>query len=170
MALWVTTLTAVADAGYYAGETLKACETDAITAYVPPAERNQRLAAQGRFGRGDFLYDADTDDYHCPAGERLKPMNGRKQDAAGKFQIRYAAASLLVVPASCAACLAEKAELRIVYGWEHENVVERDLARMRDAGAMMRRRSAVVEHSLRHTQVSCWVPTFLAAWCAVSGA
>ncbi|MDF0523239.1 transposase [Bradyrhizobium yuanmingense] len=146
-ALGVATLTAVADAGYYNGETLKACEADAVTAYVPPAERNQRLAAQGRFGRGDFHYDADTDVYHCPAGERLKPMNGRKQDAAGKLQVRYAAR--VAACGSCslrAACLTEKAKLRIVYRWEHEDVVERHLARMRDAGAMMRRRSAVVEH------------------------
>ncbi|MCP3367607.1 transposase [Bradyrhizobium cajani] len=55
-------------------------------------------------------------------------------------------ALLLVAPALCAACLTEKAKLRIVYRWEHEDVVERHLARMRDAGAMMRRRSAVVEH------------------------
>jgi len=33
-ALGVAALTAVADAGYYNGETLKACEDDAITAYV----------------------------------------------------------------------------------------------------------------------------------------
>ncbi|MCK1353270.1 transposase [Bradyrhizobium sp. CW7] len=117
-ALGVATLTAVADAGYYNGETLKACEADAVTAYVPPAERNQRLAAQGRFGRGEFHYDADTDAYLCPAGERLKPMNGRKQDAAGKLQIRYAAR--VAACGSCslrAACLTEKAKLRIVYRW-----------------------------------------------------
>ncbi|MCC8959624.1 hypothetical protein H8B02_41330 [Bradyrhizobium sp. Pear77] len=33
--------------------------------------------------------------------------------------------------------MTEKAKLRIVYRGEHEDVVERHLARMRDAGAMM---------------------------------
>lgn len=146
-ALGVSALVAVADVGYYNGETLKACEADAITAYVPFAARNQRLPAQGRFGRGDFRYDADSDVYHCPAGERLRPMNGRKQDAAGKSQIRYASRSAACGSCSLrASCLTEKAKLRIVYRWEHEDVVERHLLRMRDAGEIMRRRSAVVEH------------------------
>src|SRR5205807_1227903 len=42
-ALGVAALTAVADTGYYNGEALKACEDDAITAYVPPPDRDQRL-------------------------------------------------------------------------------------------------------------------------------
>ena len=35
-ALGVETLTVLADSGYYNGETLKDCEADGITAYVPP--------------------------------------------------------------------------------------------------------------------------------------
>jgi Transposase DDE domain len=42
-ALGAAALTVVADTGYYNGETLKACEDDAITAYVPPPDRDQRL-------------------------------------------------------------------------------------------------------------------------------
>jgi transposase len=146
-ALGAETLTALADVGYYNGETLRACEADAITAYVPCAERNQRLPAQGRFGRGDFHYDADADVYRCPAGERLRPMNGRKQDAAGKSQIRYVARSAACGACSLrAGCLTEKAKLRTVYRWEHEDVIERHLARMHHAGTMMRRRSALAEH------------------------
>src|SRR5258705_10213227 len=57
-ALGVETLRALADVGYYNGETLKACETDAIVAYVPQANRNNRLAAQGRFTLEAFVYDA----------------------------------------------------------------------------------------------------------------
>lgn len=146
-ALGAEALTALADVGYYNGETLRACEADAITAYVPPAERNRRLPAQGRFGRGDFHYDPDADVYRCPAGERLRPMNGRKQDAAGKSQIRYVARSAACGACSLrAGCLTEKAKLRTVYRWEHEAVIERHLARMHQAGARMRRRSALAEH------------------------
>src|SRR5207244_9116924 len=57
-ALGVAALTAVADTGYYNGEALKACEDGAITAYVPPPDRDQRLKGQGRFGIADFRYDA----------------------------------------------------------------------------------------------------------------
>jgi hypothetical protein len=42
-ALGVDRLQAVADVGYYNGETLKACEADGIEAYVPAAERGIHL-------------------------------------------------------------------------------------------------------------------------------
>src|SRR6267154_751992 len=77
-ALGVETLRALADVGYYNGETLKACETDAIVAYVAPANRNNRLAAQGRFTLEAFVYDATADIYRCPAGAMLRPMKGHK--------------------------------------------------------------------------------------------
>src|SRR5258708_14886153 len=98
-ALGGETLRAVADVGYYNGETLKACEADAIVAYVPQAERNNRLAAQGRFTREDFAYDAAADVYRCPAGTVLRPMTGYKQDASGKRHIRYAS-----LRSACTAC------------------------------------------------------------------
>ena len=40
-ALGVETLTALADAGYYNGAALKACEDDGIVAYVPQAKRTR---------------------------------------------------------------------------------------------------------------------------------
>jgi len=82
-ALGVETLRALADVGYYNGETLKACEMDAIVAYVPQANRNKRLAAQGRFTLEAFVYDATADVYRCPAGAMLRPMKGHKLDATG---------------------------------------------------------------------------------------
>jgi transposase len=146
-AVGALTLTALADSGYYNGETLKACETDKITAYVPQADRGHRLAAQGRFTLAQFVYDGAADLYRCPAGAELKPMKGRKTDAGGKSHIRYA--SLRSVCGACPLrrqCLAAKAERRDVYRWEHEAVIERHRARMANAGALMRRRGALAEH------------------------
>src|SRR5208282_6915925 len=146
-ALGAATLTALADVGYYNGETLKACEADAITAYVPQAQRNNRLAAQGRFTLEAFAYDAASDVYRCPAGGLLRPMNGRKRDAGGKLHIRYA--SRRSVCRTCPLrrkCLAAKAQRRDIYRWVHEDVIERHRARMAAAEAPMRRRGALVEH------------------------
>ena len=146
-ALGVETLQAVADVGYYNGETLRACEADGIVAYVPEADRNQRLAAQGRFTLKDFAYDAAGDVYRCPAGAELKPMKGFKLDATGKLHIRYA--SLRSVCGGCGLrrqCLAAKAQRRDVYRWVHQDVIERHRARMAKAEAMMRRRAALAEH------------------------
>src|SRR5882724_1347329 len=98
-AVGAETLTALADSGYYNGETLKACEADRVTAYVPQADRGHRLAAQGRFTLAAFIYDAQADVYRCPAGAELKPTKSVKRDAGGKLHIRYACPSSV-----CAAC------------------------------------------------------------------
>src|SRR6266481_5261711 len=89
-ALGVAALTAVADAGYYNGETLKACEDDAITAYVPPPDRGQRLKAQGRFSLEDFGYGA--------AADARTEASGQRQDGDPLCQ------SSLGLPGVCAAC------------------------------------------------------------------
>jgi transposase len=146
-ALGVETLRALADVGYYNGETLKACETDAIVAYVPPADRNKRLAAQGRFTLEAFVYDATADVYRCPRGNLLRPMKGYKRDATGKLQVRYA--SLRSVCKVCPLrqkCLAAKAHRRDIYRWVHEDVIDRHRARMAEADTLMRRRGALAEH------------------------
>jgi transposase len=147
-ALGVAALTAVADAGYYNGETLKACEDAAITAYVPPPDRGQRLKAQGRFSVEDFGYDAAADVYRCPADAELRPMHGQKRQASGKMAIRYA--SRRSVCRTCplrARCLAGTRQRREIERWTDEDVIERHRARMRLAGEdMMRRRKALAEH------------------------
>jgi hypothetical protein len=147
-ALGVAALTAVADTGYYNGETLKACEDDAITAYVPPPDRDRRLKAQGRFSIEDFRYDAAADAYRCPAGSELRPMRGQKRQASGKVAVRYA--SRRSVCRACPLrqrCLAEKGERREIERWAHEDVIERHQARRRANGKdMMRRRKALAEH------------------------
>jgi hypothetical protein len=45
-----------------------------------------------------------------------------------------------------ARCLSPKASSRTIARWEHEDVLERHRVRMQDAGELMRRRSAIVEH------------------------
>ena len=117
-ALDVAALTTVADAGYYNGETLKACEDAAITAYVPLPDRSPRLKAQGRFSLEDFPYDAGADVYRCPAGAELRPMHGQKRQASGKMAIRYASRrSVCRVCPLRGRCLAGKGARREIERW-----------------------------------------------------
>jgi transposase len=148
-ALGVETLRAVADVGYYNGEMLRACEADDIVAYVPEADKNNRLAKQGRFTLKDFIYDAEQDVYRCPAAAELRPMNGRKEDVGGKLHVRYAALqSVCGVCPLRSRCLTDKARRRELYRWEHQDVIDRHRARMArsEATTMMRRRAALAEH------------------------
>jgi transposase len=148
-AVGAETLQAVADCGYFNGETLKACEDGGIEAFVPEPQRGKRLEEDGRLGQDAFAYDAEADAYRCPAGEMLKPMQGRKRDATGKSRIRYA--SRRSACSKCPLrqnCLAAKADRRIIERWEHEDVIERHRARMAQTEAldMMRLRKALAEH------------------------
>jgi transposase len=148
-ALEAEALHALADEGYYSSLELKACEDDGIVAYVPVPQGNGQLEKRGRFSRKDFGYDSDADAYRCPAGELLQPMARRWQNASGRLEIRYA--SRKAICDTCrlrSLCLGPKISQRIVYRWEHEDVLERHRARMRgvDADKLMRRRSALVEH------------------------
>lgn len=148
-AVGAQTLQAVADCGYFNGEALKACEDGGIEAFVPEPERGKRLEEDGRFGHGAFGYDAEADAYRCPAGELLKPMQGRKRDATGKLRIRYA--SRQSACSKCPlrqSCLSPKGDRRIIERWEHQSVIERHRARMArpEAADMMRLRKASAEH------------------------
>lgn len=148
-ALEATSLEALADAGYYNSEDLKACEDDGIVAYVPVHEGNGKLEKEGRFSRKDFSYDAKVDAYRCPAGELLRPTEGRWKNTSGRVEIRYLGRK--AVCAACplrAQCLAPKASYRSIARWEYEDVLERLRTRMgsEEAAKLMRRRSAIVEH------------------------
>jgi Transposase DDE domain len=94
-----------------------------------------------------FVYDTEKDVYRCPAGQLLTPSEGRKINTGGRIEIRYTSRK-----ADCdgcplrSRCLSAKTPTRTVYRWEHEAVLERHRARMKDADAQMRRRSALAEH------------------------
>jgi transposase len=142
------TLQILADGGYYNSEDLKACEDDGIKAYVPAHEGNGKLEKQGRFARKDFNYDAATDSYRCPAGQRLHPTKTPWTNGSGRIEVRY-----LGSKATCgdcplkASCLSPEAKYRSIFRWEHEDVLDRHRQRMASEGAeLMRRRSAIVEH------------------------
>ncbi|MBR1268571.1 IS1182 family transposase [Bradyrhizobium sp. AUGA SZCCT0222] len=144
-ALEAKTLQALADEGYYNSSELKACEDDGIVAYVPVPEVRQ--PKDGRFGLKEFSYDPAANVYRCPAGELLRPIDGRWQNTSGRTEVRYASR-----PKACRTCslkercLSPKALIRTIGRWEYEDVLERYRARMQGADELMRRRSALVEH------------------------
>jgi transposase len=140
------TLTALADTGYYNGNALKACEDGGIVAYVPPARRTARLEAQGRMSHEQFVYEAEGNVYRCPAGKVLSPTKGRKPNG-GRIEIRYVSRkSDCDACALRSRCVSAKTPTRTVYRWEHEAVLDRHRARMKDAAVQMRRRAELAEH------------------------
>lgn len=62
-------LTVVADKGYFNGTEIKACEDESINTYLPKCQTSGNQA-KGLFGKRDFIYKSEEDEYECPAGKR----------------------------------------------------------------------------------------------------
>ena len=155
-AMGAQTLQAVADVGYYNGDTLKACEDSGIEAFVPEPERGKRLETAGRFGLDAFAYDAGADAYRCPAGQVLAAMRGGRRDVTGKLRIKYA--SRRSVCSGCelrAKCLSAKAKRRVIERWEHEATIERHRARMATGASDDGPPQGAGGTSVRHLEVPC---------------
>ena len=134
------TLDVVADRGYYNGDEIRACEQAGIETYLPKPKTSGNKA-KGQFDRSQFHYQADDDEYVCPAGERLIYRFTRTE--AGKEIRRYWSSA-------CTACPIKNkcttGDYRRVSRWVHEAVVERAQVRLDGAPDVMRVRRATVEH------------------------
>lgn len=80
------TLTALADRGYYTGEEILACEQSGITPYVPKSQTSSNQA-KGLFGKRDFHYIAEDDEYQCPAGGAAYPAHENNRQGNRYLQI-----------------------------------------------------------------------------------
>jgi transposase len=133
-------LAVVADRGYFSGEEVLACDHAGITAYVPKP-LTSGAKADGRFGKQDFVYMSDQDEYHCPAGHAMT----RRFDTVDKGLIL----NVYATPA-CRRCLL-KADCttgpeRRIRRWEHEAVIDAMQERLGKAPQQMRLRRQTVEH------------------------
>ena len=133
-------LKAVTDRGYFKGEELKACEDADIETYLPKPQTSN-AQAQGRFGRRDFIYHADADEYECPAGQRAKYRFSREEN--GRTIRRYWTSACPTCPLK-SKCT--PSPYRRIPRWEHEAVVERAQARLDQHPEMMRIRRETAEH------------------------
>jgi len=133
-------LTVLADRGYFNGKEILACDNAGITAYVPKTQTSNNQA-KGQYGKRDFIYQPEEDEYACPAGERLTYRYTRQE--AGKVIRRY-------WTSVCPSCpLKEQCTTgkeRRVSRWEHEAVMDAMEDRVDRMRNCMRIRGSTVEH------------------------
>ena len=139
-ALGVDELSATADKGYYSGEEILACEQSGITTYIPKTVTSSNQA-RGLFGKQDFIYKPEDDEYECPAGERL--IYRFTADDKGKEINRYWSSACPNCPLK-PKCTTGKN--RRVSRWVHEAVLDKVEERMDKNPLMMRVRKSTVEH------------------------
>lgn len=141
-------LTGLADSGYYDGDQLKRCEENQITVYVAIPDSGKAMKKKGYFTLEAFTYDAQQDCYICPQGQALTPY-GNLFRRNNKWRTRYA--SQVKHCSACASreqCFSPKSSRRQIQRWEHEAVIDRHKARMKQASGMMKKRGAMVEHPI----------------------
>jgi transposase len=133
-------LTVVADRGYYKGEEILACEEAGIATYLPKPQTSGNQA-KGLFRREDFRYQADCNEYRCPAGERM--IWRFRSVEGGKTLNTYWSSN-------CPRCALKgrctTGEYRRIKRWEHEAVLETVQERLDREPQMMRLRRQTVEH------------------------
>ena len=138
--LSVDDLTVVADRGYYSGEEIKTCEEAGIKTYLPKS-RTSGNQAKGLFGKRDYIYHAQDDEYACPASERAIFRSCRQEN--GKMIRRYWSSS-------CVRCSIESqcttGKERRISRWEHEAILDELETRMERAPDMMKVGRSTVEH------------------------
>ncbi len=138
--LEVDELDVVADRGYYNGKEILACEESGIKAYLPKNQTSNNQA-KGYFGKRDFIYQPDADEYKCPAGERAIYRFSRVENS--KLIKRYWSSA-------CIRCLLKPQctsnDYRRISRWEHEAVLDTVDARLEHRPDMMKIRRSTAEH------------------------
>jgi transposase len=151
----VEKLTAVADRGYYKSEEILACHQAGISVFVPKTVTSG-ATAHGRFSKDDFIYNAEANEYRCPAGERLI---WRYVTIERELKLhRYWSSN-------CQQCsLKDKCTpsvQRRVTRWEHEGVLDEMQIRLDHSPDMMRIRRQTVEHPFGTIKAWMGAPHFL---------
>ena len=139
--LGVETIDAVADKGYFKIEDIEACEKAGIVPYVPRPQRGPSVKA-GYFRKDEFQYDADSDSYVCPAGQRLYPYSSSLQRGLKKINyINKLACDDCKIRSQCTG-----GRFRTVSRLENEAVLDRMQARLAKRSDILDRRRETVEH------------------------
>ena len=139
-AMGASVLQAIADRGYFNGDEILACDKADITAFVSKP-MTSAAKAEGRFNKDDFIYDAPSDEYRCPAGSRLIWRFAREEH--GHLINRYWSSDCPRCPIK-AQCTPSK--YRRVSRWEHEATLEAMQSRLDKNPKAMRIRRQTVEH------------------------
>ena len=139
--LGVETIAVVADRGYFKIEDIEACEQAGIEPYVPRPQRGPSVKA-GLFRKDEFQYDADSDSYICPAGQRLFPYSSSL--LRGLKKINYTnklACDDCKIRSRCT-----NSRFRTVSRLENEAVLDRMQVRLVQRPGVLDRRREAVEH------------------------
>ncbi len=133
-------LTVIADPGYYKGEEIVACYEAGITALVPKTDTSPSKA-KGRYSKADFRYDADQNEYICPAGQRLTYRFDSVEHGMKLWVYMTYQCSSCPLHSKCTTGNAKR-----IKRWEKEHILDAADALLKENPNAMRQRKRLVEH------------------------
>lgn len=134
--LGTDTLNVLADAGYSNGDQLAACEQQGITATVPrPTIPGSNKSF---YQKSDFVYDAELDQFECPAGEILKYSNNDQRRKSRLY--KHTGCNQCHLQRGCT-----KANTRILTRHFNEDSFARSKERLEADPTLMTQRMAIAE-------------------------
>jgi len=133
-------LMVLADPGYYKGEEMVECYEAGITALVPKVDTSGKRG-KGQYTRADFIYDAEKDEYLCPARERLR-YRFTTEDKGKQLRVYWTS--------QCGSCALKShctsGKERRIKRWQKEHILEKADALLKKHPDAMRQRKRLVEH------------------------
>ena len=133
-------LMVLADPGYYKGEEIVECYESGITALVPKVDTSGKRA-KGQYTRSDFIYDADKDEYICPAKERVTYRFTTEEKGKQLRAYWTNGCGSCALKANCTT-----GKERRIKRWEKEHILEQAEANLKKNPDAMRQRKRLVEH------------------------
>jgi len=139
-ALDTEALTVIADPGYYKGEEIVDCYAAGITALVPKTNTSPSKA-EGRYSKADFRYDAEHNEYICPADQRL----------TYRFDsVEHGMRLWVYMTNECSSCPLQSkcttGNVKRLKRWEKEHILDAADALLKKNPDAMRQRKRLVEH------------------------
>ncbi len=143
--LEVDTIEVLADKGYYSAVEIKKCVDDGIITYIPkPVNRVSKKYKflKPKFYNTEFKYDTAKDVYICPEGVELTFRNTAKRNGKMTRIYRSERCSSCKVKHECT----HNKKGRIIYRWEHEEILEEMERRVEKNMDKVKRRQGLSEH------------------------
>ncbi len=139
-ALDAKSLTVIADPGYYKGEEIVDCYAAGIKALVPKTDTSPGKA-KGRYSKADFRYDAEQNEYICPAGQRLTYRFDSVEHGTRLWVYETNQCTSCPLQTKCTTSNARR-----IKRWEHEAVLDAAEVELKQQPDAMRQRKRLVEH------------------------
>lgn len=147
------TLTALADKGYSTGEQIAKCEQANIITLVAPRDTPSVKHLEEKYSVDNFSYNKEADTYTCPQGETLttngnwynRSHDDRTRKNSTQYKVKhYKTTACLSCPVMQYCTLNKRG--RLIIRSEHQEVVDRNNARVKANYKLYKRRQELIEH------------------------